>query len=254
MLCAAISANAVAQPDRGYLAIPGAYIWGYGIGAVEKGHNAASCARKCDATPGCLSFEIAASWCSLNKADRRTKPDILTRTARYTYYEKRQGGQPPPPPVDSLYIHRNCRAPTGCIIGIADAGYALPSTARYREGWRRLEGPFSNHPDAWRRACQIHYSGGARSPDIIAGRIDCASLDTPVASPEPGTDRPGSDYRSFSQSRADAGACASACERDRRCRSWTWVRPGVQGRQSTCWLKNRVPAPRRSDCCISGVK
>lgn len=247
ILLLSFGAGAIAQAIRGYVSIPGAYIWGYGIGPAVRGHTAASCARRCDATSGCLSFEIANGWCSLNKANRRTKPNILTRTGRYTYYEKATGAPwptptatpiptPTPTPRVSINIHRNCRGPDGCIIGIADTGYARPGTARYQEGWRRLEGPFNSHPAAWRRACQIHNSGTARAPDIIAGRINCASLGVTASSRQNGIDRPGGDFRNFFQGRANANICASACQNDRRCRAWTWVRSGVQGRRSRCWL------------------
>lgn len=65
---------------------------------------------------------------------------------------------------------------------------------------------------------------------------------------------PGGDYRSFFQSSSDPRICAAACGNDGRCRAWTWVRPGVQGQRSKCWLKNRVPSARSSHCCVSGVK
>lgn len=67
------------------------------------------------------------------------------------------------------------------------------------------------------------------------------------------TDRPGSDFQSFFMQRADYRACEAACRRNPRCKAYTYVRPGIQGRQAKCWLKNRVPAPRRNNCCISGV-
>jgi hypothetical protein len=78
-----------------------------------------------------------------------------------------------------------------------------------------------------------------------------------VLSMEKGIDRPGSDYRSFDlrvpPPRAPA-ACRDACRRDARCKAYTYVRPGIQGKLPRCWLKSSVPAKRASDCCISGVK
>jgi len=67
------------------------------------------------------------------------------------------------------------------------------------------------------------------------------------------TDRPGQDYRNFTLSTPDWHACYEACVADTRCQAWTYVRPGVQGSQARCWLKNGVPAAHSDSCCISGV-
>lgn len=48
--------------------------------------------------------------------------------------------------------------------------------------------------------------------------------------------------------------CLQACEEEERCKAWTYVKPGHQGRNARCWLKHRVPNPRPADCCTSGVK
>ncbi|MCB1627386.1 MAG: PAN domain-containing protein [Xanthomonadales bacterium] len=81
----------------------------------------------------------------------------------------------------------------------------------------------------------------------------CASLGLPLAAMEPGTDRPGSDYRDFDLDQADPAQCAMACDGDAQCAAWTYVQPGVQGDSARCWLKNQVPDPVASDCCISGL-
>lgn len=52
----------------------------------------------------------------------------------------------------------------------------------------------------------------------------------------------------------DAGTCEAACDRAGDCRGWTWVKPGVQGPQAVCYLKNQLLPARRSDCCISGYR
>ena len=67
-------------------------------------------------------------------------------------------------------------------------------------------------------------------------------------------DRPGEDYRSFDLPRGIPNLCLEACEAEERCQAWTYVKPGVQGRNARCWLKHRVPNPRPADCCTSGVK
>jgi len=71
---------------------------------------------------------------------------------------------------------------------------------------------------------------------------------------EPGTDRPGSDYRNFTLANDQPGLCARQCEQERRCRAYTYVKPGVQGAKARCWLKDAVPQPVSNDCCVSGVK
>lgn len=65
---------------------------------------------------------------------------------------------------------------------------------------------------------------------------------------EQNVDRPGGDIgRGFAADRWQV--CEAACERNDRCRAWTWVRA-----DSLCYLKNRIPGQRRSRCCVSGVK
>ena len=69
-----------------------------------------------------------------------------------------------------------------------------------------------------------------------------------------GFDRPGGDYSSFSVRSGDPAACAARCERDGRCRAWSFSYPGTAATAATCWLKSQV-APRHEDsCCVSGVK
>lgn len=70
---------------------------------------------------------------------------------------------------------------------------------------------------------------------------------------EYGIDRYGFDYRSFELSVADPKICQSSCLVDPRCKAWTFVNPGIQGKLARCWLKDSVPGPRANDCCISGV-
>ena len=67
------------------------------------------------------------------------------------------------------------------------------------------------------------------------------------------TDRPGGDYRTFWTSVSPA-TCREACEKDPRCRSYTFVKPGFQGKEGRCFLKSSIPAPKKNRCCISGIK
>jgi TolB-like protein len=75
----------------------------------------------------------------------------------------------------------------------------------------------------------------------------------PYPTMEYGIDRFGFDYRGFELSVADPKICQSSCLADPRCKAWTFVKPGIQGRLARCWLKDAVPGPRANDCCISGV-
>jgi hypothetical protein len=67
-------------------------------------------------------------------------------------------------------------------------------------------------------------------------------------------DRVGGDYRSFEiPANQDVAACKKACEDDKRCRAWSFSRPGYGGATARCFLKEKITAPRRRPCCMSGV-
>jgi hypothetical protein len=77
---------------------------------------------------------------------------------------------------------------------------------------------------------------------------------TGTASAQSGYDRRGGDYSKFTIKNGDPDVCAARCDREGRCRAWSFSYPGTEEQVSTCWLKNRVP-PRVEDvCCVSGVK
>jgi hypothetical protein len=67
-------------------------------------------------------------------------------------------------------------------------------------------------------------------------------------------DRPGSYYANFDLAADNPALCRDRCQKDPRCRAWTYVKPGVQGPAPRCWLKNAVPPVRRDVCCVSGTK
>jgi PAN domain-containing protein len=67
-------------------------------------------------------------------------------------------------------------------------------------------------------------------------------------------DRPGGDYLSSPVISGDPAECALVCERDRRCRAWTFSYPTDLVKGAVCWLKSNVPARVQSDCCVSGVR
>jgi len=94
---------------------------------------------------------------------------------------------------------------------------------------------------------------------LLATLLVAVSLPASVAAQanpnfEYGIDRAGGDYRSFDLSFDAPGLCAGQCAQERQCRSWTYVRPGVQGPKARCWLKNVVPAPTRNTNTISGLR
>lgn len=68
------------------------------------------------------------------------------------------------------------------------------------------------------------------------------------------SDRTGADYRHFRLSTAAPALCQGACFDDHsRCKSWTFVRAGVQGSSAICYLKGAVPVAKPNKCCVSGL-
>ena len=87
---------------------------------------------------------------------------------------------------------------------------------------------------------------------------NCISGVVPRAAPktgdlEYGVNRAGKDYRDFKLSSAKPEDCRSACNGEAACRSFTYVKPGAQGDQAHCWLKNDVPPPNPDANCVSGI-
>lgn len=69
-----------------------------------------------------------------------------------------------------------------------------------------------------------------------------------------GYDRRGGDYLSFTVRSGDPAVCAARCEREGRCRAWSFSYPGTAGPQAMCWLKSQVTQRVEDACCVSGVK
>jgi hypothetical protein len=67
-------------------------------------------------------------------------------------------------------------------------------------------------------------------------------------------DRIGGDYLRAPVTSGDPNDCALMCERDRRCRSWTFSYPRSPEEGAICWLKSTVPQRTPSACCVSGVR
>jgi hypothetical protein len=69
-----------------------------------------------------------------------------------------------------------------------------------------------------------------------------------------GFDRPGGDYANFVVRSGDPAVCAQRCDRDSRCRAWSFAYPHVVGPRGMCYLKRSVPARVENACCVSGVR
>ncbi len=80
-----------------------------------------------------------------------------------------------------------------------------------------------------------------------------AVLVGPVAA-QVGFDRPGGDYSNFMVRTGDPAVCAARCERDSRCRAWSFSYPRTAAGPAICWLKSDVTPRAENNCCISGVR
>jgi hypothetical protein len=81
-----------------------------------------------------------------------------------------------------------------------------------------------------------------------------AALSVRPALAQSNFDRPGSDYLNVPVISGDPADCALVCERDRRCRAWSFNYPTDITERAVCWLKSNVPARVESNCCVSGVR
>jgi hypothetical protein len=87
-------------------------------------------------------------------------------------------------------------------------------------------------------------------------KLSCLQTVAPGAGSlyEPNFDRPGQDYTSFDVTSKVIDECESACNKDPKCKAWTYVKGGFQGVNARCWLKASVPALKSNVCCVSGLK
>ena len=74
------------------------------------------------------------------------------------------------------------------------------------------------------------------------------------AQAQTGFDRRGGDYTNFQIRTGDPAVCAARCERDARCRAWSFSYPRTENALAICWLKNKVPPRLEDKCCVSGVR
>jgi hypothetical protein len=89
---------------------------------------------------------------------------------------------------------------------------------------------------------------------LVIAAFAAATIATRPAQAQANFDRPGGDYSSSMVASGDPAECALVCERDRRCRAWSFNYPTDIAGGAICWLKSNVPARTKSDCCVSGVR
>lgn len=87
----------------------------------------------------------------------------------------------------------------------------------------------------------------------FAAALGTATGISPAAA-QSGYDRPGGDYASAPVASGDPAVCATRCERDKGCRSWSFAYPSTSGEQSICRLKREVMPRIEASCCVSGVR
>ena len=87
----------------------------------------------------------------------------------------------------------------------------------------------------------------------LIGALAIAGMSGAVLA-QTGFDRRGGDYQSIQIRNGDPADCAARCERDARCRAWSFSYPRTETARATCWLKNKVPPRLEDQCCVSGVR
>ena len=97
-------------------------------------------------------------------------------------------------------------------------------------------------------AVLLSVAGAFRAAPVIVPAIVTPAL------AQSGYDRPGGDFSSASVPSGDPAVCAARCERDNRCRAWSFSYPSASGTPAMCWLKKDIVPPVVSSCCVSGVR
>lgn len=132
--------------------------------------------------------------------------------------------------MDAGYASR-CREVTGEVPSLGDDGGSI-SSARYL-------GPVDQQRPAMQPSepRQSAPAAGTDEPPMYNTDLFGSDLREIIY------DRPGMDWRS----------CKASCEGDRQCKAWTYVKPG-RTEHGECFLKESVPEPSESGCCVSGIK
>jgi hypothetical protein len=105
-------------------------------------------------------------------------------------------------------------------------------------------------------ACRLKNKVPPRAEDncCVSGVRGAGVIEPRRVEAEFSIDRFGGDYRNFDTATDPSGAaCKAACDGDKACRAWTYVRPGYISPSARCYLKSRLTRPRSKPCCISGV-
>ena len=89
---------------------------------------------------------------------------------------------------------------------------------------------------------------------LVTPAFLAVAMASPTAQAQANFDRPGGDYQSSPVPSGDPADCALVCERDRRCRAWSFNYPTDIAGGAVCWLKSNVPARIQDNCCVSGVR
>jgi hypothetical protein len=89
---------------------------------------------------------------------------------------------------------------------------------------------------------------------LVTLAFSAAAMATRPAQAQANFDRRGGDYQSSPVASGDPADCALVCERDRRCRAWSFNYPTVSAGGAVCWLKSNVPERTQDNCCVSGVR
>jgi hypothetical protein len=89
---------------------------------------------------------------------------------------------------------------------------------------------------------------------LVLSAFSALAMAAPPAQAQANFDRPGGDYQSSPVASGDPADCAMVCERDRRCRAWSFAYPTDVAGGAVCWLKNSVPERTQDNCCVSGVR
>ena len=143
---------------------------------------------------------------------------------------------------------------------VENTGFIAPGVPNFTPPYYTCESACAEDPN-----CQTwtYVKAGVQGPNgrcWLKGTIPATTANNNCTSGvikrafEPNTNRFGSDYKNFTVT--DPGTCQSACKEANGlggCRSWTYVKAGVQGPSARCWLKNDVPAANTDSNAISGV-
>ena len=71
---------------------------------------------------------------------------------------------------------------------------------------------------------------------LVASAILAVVMPGRPAQAQANFDRPGGDYQSSVVASGDPADCALVCERDRRCRAWSFNYPSDTAGSAICWL------------------